>query len=53
MFASKETGVSSIPSELASVDEDKIINVSTVFILIIPCAFIKIILNYIEGVRLY
>ena len=28
MFASKETGVSSIPSELASVDEDKIINVS-------------------------
>ena len=28
VFASKETGVSSIPSELASVDEDKIINVS-------------------------
>ena len=35
MFASKETGVSSIPSELASVDEDKIINVSN-YILYVP-----------------
>ena len=29
VFASKETGVSSIPSEMASIDEDKILCVST------------------------